>query len=134
MSIEIIFTILSAVTAILAIIIPAVTAQVGNRHQLKMHKIDFALNKKFELYQDFLEVLNLTLAASEFTLELSLEFKQAFSKIYLICDDATKSCLDELNSYIVKHCDLSDFIKNPEYRQFYNKVVKSMRNDLELNR
>ncbi len=91
----------------------------------------FAANQKLELYKEFLDIMNLTLASTQFTMAHAFKFKCVFSKVYLLCDVSTRNILDEMNSLIVESDNLNSISQNPQFRLTCNSLMKSLRDDLK---
>lgn len=130
MSIEVLSAIIASVVAIVAIIAPIITTYINSKHQENLQKFSFAANKRLALYEEFLSVMDATFAQDRISSDLSLQFKQIFSKTYLICSDNTKLLLDQLNDYLYDHAH-ENLCSNDEYRKLRFFITNSMHNDLK---
>lgn len=133
MSIEILCTVLSIVTAIIAVVSPVITTIIHDKHDLKIRSMQFSATERLSLYQDFLDAFNETLLGNSFTNDTSLLLKKSFSKVYIVCSDTTQHLLDELENYISYHADSSIGLQE-DYRKLHKSIVRSMRNDLKALR
>lgn len=131
MNIEIICAIVSAVVAVVAIIAPIISTILNNKYQVKQQAILFASHQKLELYKEFLDIMNLTLASTQFTMEHAFKFKCIFSKVYLLCDVSTRNILDKMNTLITENDNPNSISQNPQFRLMCNSLMKSLRDDLK---
>lgn len=130
MSIEVLCAVLSIITAVVAIIAPVITTIIHNKHDLKIQSMQFSATNRLALYQDFLDILNTTLTREAFTKDISLQFKQSFSKVYIVCSDSTRALLDQLENYISVNANKSIGTQT-DYRILQKDIVRALREDLK---
>ena len=104
-----------AIVAVIAVISPCVTAFINNKTQYKISKLNTLYTTKINYINEYFESLAAYIT-DPLLVDSVKNYSAASQKIYVICDNTCRECIDQIDSIIY----------SSEYYEYSDEFAKKL--------